>query len=202
MLSNNDDQTDQDSTSSTSVPVVAKEEDEEIDTNGNKSWLIIVIILLIIFIVLIFIILVLYKERRSTMESTPRFSPKAKGGESQYALKDCMEGEEDVTFIGTGQNGKTNQFDNSNNVEKEKSLSSSSSSSESSFSSLKDIPMLTPPIATEEEDLATEGRNKPVQCENNQSSSAPTDVHLPKSNSLFDCNCGTKDSSSSHPCFQ
>ena len=98
LISNANEETDHESKANEFTPLVGKYKVEAI---GNKSWLIIVVILVVLLVIIVFIMVVMYKDRQSSTQSTPRFSPNMNGGESQCALKDCMEVDEDMTFIGT-----------------------------------------------------------------------------------------------------
>ena len=189
-ISNKDDGIGEPLDNEKAVPLIANEEDSD-ESSGSNTWLIILIILLAILVIAAFIFIVIYKERDSTTHSTPRFSPKKMGGESQYALKDCMEVDEDVTFIGTGQNLPEKQFDNQDKVEKEKPVSSPTTSSSASTLQANNI----------EGTIDDDNKKAPSKSEDNISPSRKTS-NMSKSSSLFDCDCGVDENSSSHPCFK
>ena len=176
------------------IPLVANDKNSK-ETSGSNTWLIILIILLAILVIAAFICIVMYKERDSTANSHPRFSPKRNPGESQYALKDCMEVDEDVTFIGTGQHIKDKQHDNNDKVGKDASSTSSSSSSSSSSSTS------TLNANCVDENVENDNQRKRSEPENVTSPTRKTS-NMSKSSSLFDCDCGTKENSSTHPCFK
>ena len=171
-------------------PLVSNGEDTE-EPSGTNTWLILLIIFLVILVIIIFYCIIVYKERNSATNRNPRFSPQKKGGDSQYALKDCMEVDEDVTFIGTGQNIEDKQYDNTNNIEKEVSTAPPSPSCSTST-------------------LQADSAEKPIGIGGKEPPSKPEEDTLPlrktsnisKSSSLFDCDCGSSENSSAHPCFK
>ena len=181
--------------SNASIPLIRTDKNNTPNDEGaNKSWIVILLALLIILIVIVFIIIVMYKDRRSQNTQSiyaTKITSKKVGNESQYALKDCIEVDEEEHWVSVGSCRyiKKKEFDNQDNI---KNISNDN---------LKHTPEFAE-FWQNCQNIEKQRKGKNV-LDGMDSNGLPTEKsNIPKSNSLFDCTCDSQEKSSFDPCFK